>query len=324
MQTPYTVPEIARLTGIPETTLYDYVKQFAGIVPEMDAMDDAGRQRRRYPEQAIAVFQTIRHLKDRGVDLPTIRALLQEGKAEEDESPEVIPAENFAVSTNGATPDAQASLVLEALRQEAVETSETEAGSDLTESPLVAPLYTEESLVVEVPVAVVEASFATTAAPETSAAIESPFFEAPTPIEPVTADGAAPVEPAIVTEPYAPAVEASVLESAPAALEAETLAEPAQLAVSETGDPAVAEPDLLLLRGQLFSSLDEGLRSLRELMDSQHTDSQQLSEELAREKEENEHLRAALAYQEEQARSAERLLAFIKAHCEQGIQAITG
>jgi hypothetical protein len=96
------------------------------------------------------------------------------------------------------------------------------------------------------------------------------------------------------------------------------------LAASETEVPAVAEPDLLLLRGQLFSSLDDGLRSLRELMDSQHTDSQRLSDELAREKEENERLRAALAYQEDQARSAERLLAFIKAHCEQGIQAITG
>jgi DNA-binding transcriptional MerR regulator len=323
MQTPYTVPEIARLTGIPETTLYDYVKQFAGIVPEMDAMDDGSRQRRRYPEQAIAVFQTIRHLKDRGVDLPTIRALLQEGKEEEDESPEVIPAENFAVSTNGVTPHEQEAPILEALRQESVEMSASEAGSDLTESPLVAPYYTEESPGVEEPIAVVEASFAKDAVPDTNAAIESPFFEAPTPIEPVTADGAAPVEPAVVTEPYVPAVEASVLESAPAALETENLAEPVQLAVSETDDPAVAEPDLLLLRGQLFTSLDEGLRSLRELMDGQHSESQQLSEELAREKEENERLRAVLAYQEEQARSAERLLAFIKAHCEQGIQAIT-
>jgi DNA-binding transcriptional MerR regulator len=333
MQTPYTVPEIARLTGIPETTLYDYVKQFSGIVPEMDAADEGSRQRRRYPEQAIAVFQTIRHLKDRGVDLPTIRALLQEGKTQEDESREPISLEFLPVSENGARPEMDFAPATEALSQETIEStvSETKPEDDpigevsvLTDALIAAPVYGEASLAVDMTVAIAEpAEVVERELPETSATSQSPFFEAPVAIETAAVESTTSTEPDTAWTESAPAVEATLLESAPIALTSETVEEPRQTALSEIEAPEVVEPDLLVLRGQLFTSLDEGLRCLRELMDGQQDDNQEMQDELAREKEENERLRAALAYQQEQARSAERLLGFIKAHCEQGIQAIT-
>jgi DNA-binding transcriptional MerR regulator len=332
MQTPYTVPEIARLTGIPETTLYDYVKQFSGIVPEMDGTDEGSRQRRRYPEQAIAVFQTIRHLKDRGVDLPTIRALLQEGKTQEDESREPISFEFLPVSENGARPEADFAPATEALSQETIEAavSETKPEEDpigevsvLPDALMAAPVYGEASVAVDVTVGNAEpAEVVERELPETSARSQSPFFEAPMAIETAADESTTSTGPDTAWTESAPAVEASLLESAPIALTSERVEVPRQTALSEIA-PEVVEPDLLVLRGQLFTSLDEGLRCLRELMDGQQDDNQQLLDELAREKEENERLRAALAYQEEQARSAERLLGFIKAHCEQGIQAIT-
>jgi DNA-binding transcriptional MerR regulator len=332
MQTPYTVPEIARLTGIPETTLYDYVKQFSGIVPEMDAADEGGRQRRRYPEQAIAVFQTIRHLKDRGVDLPTIRALLEEGKTQEDGSHEPVSVEFVPISQNGARPELDFSPATEALSQETIEStvSETMPEDDpirevsvLTDALIAAPVYGEASLAVDVAVAIAEpAEVVERELPETSATSQSPFFEAPVAIETAADESTTSTAPDTTWTESAPAVEATFLESAPTALTSERVEEPRQTALSEIA-PEVVEPDLLMLRGQLFTSLDEGLRCLRELMDGQQDDNQQMLDELAREKEENERLRAALAYQQDQARSAERLLGFIKAHCEQGIQAIT-
>jgi DNA-binding transcriptional MerR regulator len=333
MQTPYTVPEIARLTGIPETTLYDYVKQFAGIVPEMDAADEGSRQRRRYPEQAIAVFQTIRHLKDRGVDLPTIRALLQEGKTQEDGSREPVALEFLPISENGARPEADLAPAAQMLSQATIETTVSETEPEESEigevadqaGPLIAaPVYGGASVAVDVTVAIAEPAEAVESElQETSAASQSPFFEAPVEVETAADEGTGATEPAAAWTETLPAVEATLMERTPATLTSETIEEPVQTALSEIEAPEVVEPDLLVLRGQLFTSLDEGLRCLRELMDGQQDDNQQLLVELAREKEENERLRAALTYQQEQARSAERLLGFIKAHCEQGIQAIT-
>jgi DNA-binding transcriptional MerR regulator len=291
MQTPYTVPEIARLTGIPETTLYDYVRQFTGIVPEMEPADESGRTRRRYPEQAIAVFQTIRHLKDRGVDLPTIRALLQEGKRSDEPPAETEPSE---------------------IEHYELETEEPETVSAVSE-PAMVEAHTEPAPPPASPETTAAGDAWSLASELANGAPYSPFFQVPVLVEPTRAP--------------APAEEVRAIVEQISLAEAATPAEPAP----------VTEPDgVIVLQERLLGGLEDGVRSLRELLDSQNTENNRLLDALKTERQqleaererlqkvqqENGELRSLLAGQKDQTRAAERLLALIKTHCEQGMQTI--
>ena len=312
METPYTVPEIARLTGIPETTLYDYVRQFSGIVPEVESPEENGRPRRRYPEQAIAVFQTIRHLKDRGVDLPTIRALLQEERTPESRADGPTPAD-----------------VLE---------SSLEAASALTEPTVADPEAETETL------------------PEASPIVATVAEEAVPSVEEST-ERAAATEPTTDPEPGVMMTDEPILRGMGARLsvlrgsldrscphrvrergagrpgdrhrDMETVPAPPNGAAPKlsitpgtNGAAPVVDGEIVALQGQLLGGLEESLRSLRALINTQNGDNQRLAGELKEQRDENERLRATIRYQKDQTRSAERLLAAIKTQCEEGIQTI--
>jgi DNA-binding transcriptional MerR regulator len=314
METPYTVPEIARLTGIPETTLYDYVRQFNGIVPEVESVEENGRPRRRYPEQAIAVFQTIRHLKDRGVDLPTIRALLQEERPPESRAAEPTPADLLESSLDAVT----------ALAEPAVTETETESDPEaaalITTIPDDPETTQEEDLTAEAPAAtepepLPSPGITTVDEPILRGLVpDYPFFEVPAferaPAVSVRVEPIAPHEPANGVES-----EAIPVQAAPAA------PEPASAPGTNGTAPAV-DGEIVALQGQLLGGLEESLRSLRSLIDTQNGENQRLTSELKEQRDENERLRATIRYQKDQTRSAERLLAAIKSQCEQGIQTI--
>lgn len=301
METPYTVPEIARLTGIPETTLYDYVRQFSDIVPEVETAEENGRSRRRYPEQAITVFQTIRHLKDRGVDLPTIRALLQDEQTPESHAAAPIPADALETLR-------EAGSALMDRPAPATETGPEVEPGVATESESVAPAAEEATVDAEIAADEETHRPATITGEEAISAgrvAEYPFFEAP-PSEPaasVSVGTVTPLQPTIVVEP-----------------ESATAAEPSPLA-STTARPVV-DGEIILVQNQLLCGLEESLHSLRALMEKQNGENQRLSGELKEQRDENERLRATIRYQKEQARVAERLLGAIKSQCEQGIQSI--
>lgn len=345
METPYTVPEIARLTGIPETTLYDYVRQFSGVVPEIETTEENGRPRRRYPEQAIAVFQTIRHLKDRGVDLPTIRALLQDERTHEDAPADVssIPTEHplkAATTTSVWETDLPREPEAPAAETPApeqtppvVEPDEQTAPSfEKTGAPTEETLEVGRELGVETsPAAALEASATLGREAEPGVAPSNyPFFEAPTggpvPTVSVTVEPVTPLEPAVVVEattlaPPTPAAAATRAESAETAPAPPTqTSEPPSLATVAV--PSMVDGEILEAQAQLLGTLEDGLRSLRAVIDRQNSENERLLAELKEQRDENERLRATLQYQKEQTRSAERLLAAIKSQCEQGISVI--
>jgi DNA-binding transcriptional MerR regulator len=324
METPYTVPEIARLTGIPETTLYDYVRQFAGVVPEIETAEENGRPRRRYPEQAIAVFQTIRHLKDRGVDLPTIRALLQEERPQGcladslsmSEAMELVE-EVIAATLTDEAPATQETVVQPVAEESRLPTLEApEAGE--TKNPLerIAPTPDEPAPAPDITIPRERPIGATLE--------ERPFFEVPAlepkPVIPVTVQPVTPLEPAVVIHPEAPPVE-PIAASVPSPFQIPD-AFPTAPSLASVTAPPVVDAEIFAMQTQLLGSLEEGLQSLRALVGSQNSDNQRLEAELKEQQDENERLRATIRYQKEQARSAERLLATIKTQCEQGISVI--
>jgi DNA-binding transcriptional MerR regulator len=313
METPYTVPEIARLTGIPETTLYDYVRQFTGIVPEVESAEENGRPRRRYPEQAIAVFQTIRHLKDRGVDLPTIRALLQEERTPEGRAGEPVPADALENRMEAAP------TLVEPAAEPEVEVEETLESVTATVADETATASEETSS---------EETARGDEAPEPTVAVaeepilrgliaEYPFFEAPShepaPVVSVSVEPVTPLDPAVVVEN----------EAVPAQAAFAATLEPATAPSSNGAAPSPAvDGEIVALQGHLLGGIEERLRSLRSLINTQNSDNLRLMGELKEQRDENERLRATIRYQKDQTRSAERLLAAIKTQCEQGIQTI--
>src|SRR5688572_14015439 len=77
MNTSYSIPETAKLTGIPEHAIREYAKQFADVLPVPQTGGDAGRAAvKRYPDTALAIFRSIRKLKDEGLDTSQIRSAL--------------------------------------------------------------------------------------------------------------------------------------------------------------------------------------------------------------------------------------------------------
>jgi DNA-binding transcriptional MerR regulator len=318
METPYTVPEIARLTGIPETTLYDYVRQFTGIVPEVESSEENGRPKRRYPEQAIAVFQTIRHLKDRGVDLPTIRALLQEDCPPESRADVPIPADTLETPITTA-------LILGEPPGPTITETETEPTST-PEPTTTAATVIDEAATANEESPSVESAAVTETTPETGIGIadepilrgiipEYPFFEVPS-VEP-TSPISVRVEPVTPSEPH------GIVETEPIPNTSIPAApEPIAPAARATTPAPIVDGEIVALEHQLLGGLEESLRGLRVLIDSQNSENQRLTGELKEQRDENERLRATIRYQKDQTRSAERLLAAIKSQCEQGILTI--
>src|SRR5437588_12781325 len=77
MNTSYSIPETAKLTGIPEHAIREYAKQFADVLPVPEANTESGRNPvKRYPDSALAIFRSIRKLKDEGMDTTEIRTAL--------------------------------------------------------------------------------------------------------------------------------------------------------------------------------------------------------------------------------------------------------
>jgi DNA-binding transcriptional MerR regulator len=77
MNASYSIPETAKLTGIPEHAIREYAKQFADVLPAPETNDSGRPAVKRYPDAALAMFRSIRKLKDEGLDTAEIRTALQ-------------------------------------------------------------------------------------------------------------------------------------------------------------------------------------------------------------------------------------------------------
>src|SRR5262245_52627141 len=77
MNASYSIPETAKLTGIPEHAIREYAKQFADVLPSPEQNESGRATVKRYPDAALAIFRSIRKLKDEGMDTADIRSALQ-------------------------------------------------------------------------------------------------------------------------------------------------------------------------------------------------------------------------------------------------------
>jgi DNA-binding transcriptional MerR regulator len=311
MNASYSIPETAKLTGIPEHAIREYAKQFADVLPEPETSESGRATVRRYPDAALAIFRSIRKLKDEGLDTVQIRSALQGPGGTDGYS----HWDNVALQTSAESAlDGEAGCEMEWTE----EGPEAEIGT--------APVETADAAYHETTGSEWTASEAegaievqVTAEAEEHWSEESVHAEVSgesAPEEAMTAPETTVEE--TVYEAWADAPEALAVtaeETTEAASEAAATVEETGLA-TETFHP-------------LFNNLSDGLLQLRKIMDentlergSLRTEREMLLAETAAQSGEIDQLKSTVATQEEKISGLQGALSVLMGQCDQQLQAI--
>jgi DNA-binding transcriptional MerR regulator len=349
MNTSYSIPESAKLTGIPEHAIREYVKQFADVLPEPETKGDSGRATvRRYPDAALDVFRSIRKLKDEGLDTAQIRSALLEGKpadaysevaslalhvsAEADlasEDPnETEWTAGYVEATHWDSPSTESDSECKATQEasEAPECPTDEPAEEArweTDTQVHAPWQPPQLTVVET-----SATGEEWTTPAATEAAEEWTAEAAVEVT-STLDGTA-VEEDLGTAHWITEDAASV-EATEATTESSELA---PLAVEHAAAEAVpVAAEVREMGGEpfhpLFTNLNDGLRQLRQIMDENTQERESLRSErealiadTTAKHAQIEELMATVSAQQEKIGGLETALGALMAQCDQQLQAI--
>jgi len=318
MNASYSIPETAKLTGIPEHAIREYAKQFADVLPEPE-MSDTGRATvRRYPDAALAIFRSIRKLKDEGLDTAQIRTALQGPVGTDGYN----HWDNIALLTaaEGAL-DTEAGCEME-WTEEGVE-APAEAATTETVASEYHETTTDEWTASEADTTAAETSAETQDTYEATgdwseASVHSPVTEE-CPLDEATTAPELPVEEAI-HEVWSDVPEVITMTAETEAPEAvsEVMATVTEetAATTETFHP-------------LFMNLTDGLVQLRKIMDentsereSLRSEREMLLAETAAKSGEIDQLKATVATQEEKIGGLQSALGVLMSQCDQQLQAI--
>jgi DNA-binding transcriptional MerR regulator len=307
MNASYSIPETAKLTGIPEHAIREYAKQFADVLPVPETNESGRATVKRYPDAALAIFRSIRKLKDEGLDTAQIRTAL-EGPGATDgygdwnnialqtsaEGALYAEAETATewqeVGTEGEIDAAPAETTHEEYHETTTEewtAAETETTMGVEAICVAEVAWTEESVQTEAE----STSEAQTTAPEAPVeeTVHETWAEAP-----------------IATTEYA---EAATPEASGAITE------------EMSADTAMFHP--------LFTNLNDGLVQLRKIMDdntlereSLRSEREMLLAETAAKGGEIDYLKATVTAQEEKIGGLQSALGVLMSQCDQQLQAI--
>jgi DNA-binding transcriptional MerR regulator len=325
MNTSYSIPETAKLTGIPEHAIREYAKQFADVLPAPETSEGGRGPVKRYPDAALAIFRSIRKLKDDGFDAAQIRIALHTPRSGDTEE----TVRDAAVALIGD--EAQwAEVAPESLCLEMVEESANTTEAAAEESIEAASEEGVEAVGEE------EATIEIEAIAEEEATIEiEAIAEAPTEIEGESVE-------------LSGAVEEQALSGEPAeALGEETVTdETAQEAIAETELPiedSYATEEVVEILEEaigdasagtaafqpLFTNLNDGLKQLRKIMDENtseretlRTEREALLAQTAAKQAEIEFLTTTVATQAEKIGGLQTALNALMSQCDQQLQAI--
>lgn len=289
MNASYSIPETAKLTGIPEHAIREYARQFADVLPVPETNEGGRATVKRYPDAALAIFRSIRKLKDEGLDTAQIRTALQgpggtDGYGDWD---------NIALQTAAeGAPDGEPESVTEwqeAGTEGEAETAPVEATHEEHHQTTTEEWTASETV--------------------TTSQGDAAYTESTT--EEWTATCVVVVEETI-DEAWAGATETT--EEAAAETSETTVTETS--AVTETFHP-------------LFTNLSDGLVQLRKIMDentlereSLRTEREMLLAETAAKSGEIDDLKATVSTQEDKIGGLQSALSVLMSQCDQQLQAI--
>jgi DNA-binding transcriptional MerR regulator len=332
MNASYSIPETAKLTGIPEHAIREYAKQFADVLPEPETKSDSGRSAvKRYPDAALAIFRSIRKLKDEGLDSAQIRESLNVAHAanaysETGHMVEQVWADLHATEESAAPAHATTLLIAEDPNESEWQHEDAAAHAEALDACAGESTYAagEEAIhavwegISESEAAPVAQSEPAEPAPESAEASSDTWQP----------DAAAEADTIVHEETAWEAASAEAGEASECWAE-ETAGSAAQGAIEAAEASAIETHALETPFHPLFTNLNDGLRQLRKIMDenmdereSLRVEREALLADTAAKQSEIEHLKWTVTTQEEKIGGLQSALNVLMAQCDQQLQAI--